>query len=60
MQRQYEKTDFIFEACVGKEKFQTHAEAVKAAENHRRRRKGRITSYRCEHCGKFHIGNDRK
>jgi hypothetical protein len=51
---------YEFEACVGKERFETGAEAVKAARNHQRRRKGKIASYCCPYCKKFHVGGSKK
>lgn len=42
--------------CVGKEAFDSGRDAVRAAKNIERLRKGGIDSYRCPSCGKFHIG----
>jgi len=44
--------------CAGKERFDTHAEALKVCERMRRHTSGRrrLETYRCPYCAGWHIG----
>lgn len=44
--------------CVGKEAFDSGQDAIRAAKNIKGMRKGKIESYRCPTCRKFHIGRN--
>lgn len=45
-------------ACVGKDPFDSYGQAVTIAEKTKRNKtRANISAYRCEHCGKFHIGS---
>lgn len=44
--------------CIGKEGFDTGQQAIRAAKNIMRSKKGHIQTYRCPTCSKFHIGRN--
>lgn len=44
--------------CLGKEPFDSGRDAMRAAKNIMRSRKGKIECYRCPTCRKFHIGRN--
>lgn len=49
-------TSVFYAACNGKRKMPYH-EAVRVATRMRRQREERITEYRCQGCGWWHVGN---
>src|SRR5262249_53391512 len=45
--------------CTGKVEFSTFAKAARAAQNLRRRSDdAHVAAYHCNHCNRFHVGED--
>lgn len=43
--------------CMGKHRFADAGLAKKVASQSAKRKEGRVSAYRCIHCGGWHIGN---
>lgn len=42
--------------CVGKDKHANKAAAAEVAKRMSRRDRGRVSEYKCPHCGFYHVG----
>jgi hypothetical protein len=42
--------------CIGKDKHATRAAAAEIANRMARRGRGRVSEYKCAHCGFYHVG----
>ena len=47
-------------ACLGKQRYESAAEAQQAAKWVRKTFGPKVKTYLCQHCGHWHIGHDRR